>query len=169
MNDDSAIASGPTRQSGLKMQSRDQEWLILALKSAAREVNRINVDKGWHDSSRTFGDEIALLHSEVSEALEAFRDYGLGEKGTMPSYYEIKQPSHGSPGETITKQVQDLGSWQPGSAVVGKPIGVASEFADVLVRLLDTCHRYNIDLGTEFLKKITFNDTRPARHGGKAL
>lgn len=30
--------------------------------------------KGWHEGTRSFGDEIALIHSEASEALEAFRD-----------------------------------------------------------------------------------------------
>ena len=34
------------------------------------EVNRLN---GWHDESRTFGEDVALLHSEVSEMLEAYR------------------------------------------------------------------------------------------------
>lgn len=28
---------------------------------------------GWHDFERTFGDEVALIHSEVSEALEEYR------------------------------------------------------------------------------------------------
>lgn len=29
---------------------------------------------GWHDNDRSVGDDIALIHSEVSEALEAYRD-----------------------------------------------------------------------------------------------
>lgn len=35
------------------------------------EVNHAN---GWFDEHRTFGEDIALLHSEVSEALEAYRN-----------------------------------------------------------------------------------------------
>lgn len=39
-------------------------------------VRECNVRKGWYDTERTFGDGIALLHSEISEALEAWRKYG---------------------------------------------------------------------------------------------
>ena len=38
-------------------------------------------NKGWEpDNTRTFGDEIALLHSELSEALEAYRDWQYDPK-----------------------------------------------------------------------------------------
>ena len=34
----------------------------------------IAVSKGWHEQRRSFGEAIALFHSEVSEALECYRD-----------------------------------------------------------------------------------------------
>ena len=37
------------------------------------EVRANNSAKGWRQNTRTFGDHIALLHSEVTEALEAYR------------------------------------------------------------------------------------------------
>ena len=34
----------------------------------------IAVSKGWHEQKRSLGEAIALMHSEVSEAVECFRD-----------------------------------------------------------------------------------------------
>lgn len=49
----------------------------------------------------------------------------------------------------------------------GKPEGVGSEMADVLIRLLDSCASHGIDLFAEYRRKMAFNATRPYRHGGK--
>lgn len=44
--------------------------LIDAMLHDVAEVNKAN---GWHDEARSFGEDIALLHSELSEALEGYR------------------------------------------------------------------------------------------------
>lgn len=113
-----------------------------------QEVYENTVDKGWYDKERSFGDMIALLHSEVSEALEAYRDHELD---SLEKHFDVRciEPDR--------------------CECTPKPIGVGSELADVLIRLLDTCHRYGIDLANEFEKKMAYNWTRPYRHGGKAL
>lgn len=49
------------------------------------------IDAGWRDENMTFGDYVALLHSEVSEILEAFRDYG-----TTRTYHNNKPVDVGS-------------------------------------------------------------------------
>lgn len=122
-------------------------------------VNAINVANGWHDDHRRFGEDIALLHSEVSEMLEAFRDHSLDD---------VVQITH----EDRTFKV--LAASTPAldyaaHGVIPKPVSVGSEAADVLIRLLDTCSRYGIDLAAETARKLDFNKTRGYKHGGKAL
>lgn len=100
----------------------------------AKRVEKINREHGWYDD-RSFGDEIALIHSELSEALEAYR------RNEPATWYRDD----------------------------GKPEGVASELADVLIRLVDTAKRRGVDLYTAVEQKVAYNATRPYRHGGKLL
>lgn len=51
----------------------------------------------------------------------------------------------------------------------GKPEGIPSELADVVIRVLDFCGAYGIPLERTILQKMAYNSTRPHRHGGKAL
>lgn len=120
-----------------------------ALLGMQEEVVRNTKEKGWYDTDRSFGDDIALLHSEVSEALEAYRDHGTE---SMQEHYDVR----------CIDDKRDC-------VCTPKPLGVGSEFADVLIRLLDSCARYGIDLAAEYEAKTAFNRTRPYRHGGRAL
>ena len=111
------------------------------LQRLEEEIYLNNVAHGWYDGERTFGDDIALLHSELSEALDAFRSHGFKDM-TYDSLHSDSLP---------------------------KPEGVGSELADVFIRLLDTARRRGIDLPFEIRRKMAYNKTRPYKHGGKAL
>jgi NTP pyrophosphatase (non-canonical NTP hydrolase) len=44
-----------------------------------KECHRIATSKGWWDEKRNDGELIALMHSELSEALETMRGHGAKE------------------------------------------------------------------------------------------
>lgn len=134
------------------------------------EVRMVNIDKGWRSAAggpgtNTFGDYIALLHSEVSEALEAYRDHRLADATKRPrcSY---------SPCEAFGEYVgPGLGCVDPRHTAdtPPKPEGVGSELADVLIRLLDMADVFGIDLEAEYRRKIAYNRGREFQHGGRTL
>lgn len=47
----------------------------------------------------------------------------------------------------------------------GKPIGIGSELADIVIRTMHLAERLGIDLGEEVVEKLRYNETRSFRHG----
>ncbi len=51
----------------------------------------------------------------------------------------------------------------------GKMEGVPSELADIVIRVMDLCGYYGVDLEAAIAEKHAYNVTRPFKHGGKKL
>ena len=51
----------------------------------------------------------------------------------------------------------------------GKPEGIGVEFADLFIRLLDICERYDYDLLSYVFIKAKYNLDRTYRHGNKTI
>lgn len=102
---------------------------------------------------RNFGEVMALITSEVSEAFEAYRDGDPVD--------ELKYGYKTDAGTVFTEYRDD----EDGN--LGKPEGVPAELADVLIRVFDFAGAYGIPLGLATIRKHHYNQTRPYRHGGK--
>lgn len=133
----------------------NNQQLCDAINQLAYEVNALAREKGWWDTERNIGESIALMHSELSEALEALRDpkcdhlcdkcLGTGRVGPV-SRSEPCAKCGGS-----------------GRALAGSRF--AEELADCVIRILDLCGGRDIDLGAAIIAKHRYNATRPRRHG----
>ena len=110
-----------------------------------KEAHAIAKEHGWWDEPRTFGDLIALVHSELSEALEAYREREL-EAYTPPDDV-IGQP--GKLGTTRQPHPFPGVGGYVNVKVSTKPEGVAIELADVVIRVADMAEWYEWALKIE--------------------
>jgi len=109
----------------------------LSIHGMAAEAHEMALAKGWWDSSRDIPHCLALIHSEVSEALEAYREHG-------------------------SRNPDDV-DYDPNP----KPEGFVYELADILIRVGDLARHCDLDLETAVKEKMEFNSTRGYRHGNK--
>ena len=129
------------------------EWAARALEIATR--------KGFHDTEKRLekalaGDDallqeaaalqtarrLALVHSEVSEALEACR------KGKRAGLAAFK--ANGETKEAFEKHIKD---------------SFEDELADAVIRLLELAACENIDIETHVRLKMEYNAARPYKFG----
>ena len=99
-----------------------------------KRIHACAISKGWWDKDKSFAQQIANFHSEITEAWEEYRH----NRGIAEIYYTNE-----------------------------KPEGIPIELADCVIRIMDTCEKYNIDLESAMKIKSEYNETRSYKHGGK--
>jgi NTP pyrophosphatase (non-canonical NTP hydrolase) len=120
------------------------------------QVHKVSQDKGWWAAERTVGDLIALMHSELTEALEEYRE------GREPDdvYYTCHEL--GADGRVVGSSVAESRSEIP-PGTLARPEGVAVQLGDCVIRILDFCARLGVDLETLLEEKVAYNERYPYR------
>lgn len=117
----------------------------MGLNEMAEAIHGNAVNHGWWETDRSFGEVLALCHSELSEALEEYRNGN-------PDVYFIQDG----------KMQTDLSLWK------GEKLeGIVTELADCIIRILDYCGHRKADIQKIIELKHLYNESRPYKHGGK--
>ena len=135
----------------------------MEIKTLVAKAHENAVKHGFWEPTLPFGTAIALIHSELSEALEEER------AGRALVWYKC---AAGNGDGTICNPKRwidcDMGGKEDRCPFRHKkPEGVAVELADAVIRIADLCGHLGIDLEEVIEIKMAYNEGRPYKHGKK--
>ena len=119
-----------------------------------RTCYSIAKSKGFHERWRSPLEAMALVTSEVGEAVEAVRKIDpdiANDLRTGPLDYNAAIDA------TLSEHIGNDGY-----------SAYAEELADIVIRVMDEADDRNIDLAGAILAKLKYNMSRPYKHGKKA-
>lgn len=124
--------------------------ILAGVSELSHAVHQCAVEHGWWESGdRNMGESIMLMVTELAEAFESVRN-------SEPALWYKPHDGDGNSAGPLDQHGTPM-----------KPEGIASEFADTIIRILDICQFYEIPVARALIEKHNYNLTRPYRHGGK--
>lgn len=112
-------------------------------------VHKNAIEKGFFEQPKNIGEMLCLIHSEVSEALEADRS----NKYTEANIFVVNGWTHDDEFKhEYRKNVK--GTFE-------------EEMADIVIRVFDLCAFKKIDLEQHIKAKMRYNSMREKYHGKK--
>lgn len=102
---------------------------------------------------RPVPEHTSLIHSEVSELFEEWRD------GMDPTVVLYEHPGRTGADKLTATPEHGLDEEAP------KPVGIPIELADVVIRCANMAGELGIDLEAAISEKLLFNGARPYLHG----
>ena len=109
----------------------------------AKDVHENAVAHGWYDEKISFPEVAAMIHCEISEAIQEYRE-------GKPLIY----------GCYCDKENKDCSC---------KPEGLAVELCDAVMRIFDYLAYCGVDIEAVLVAKHEYNIGRPYRHGDKRI
>lgn len=137
--------------------------MILDFEDLAEVIHENAKQHGWWDEQRSFPEILALIHSEVSEALEEYRN----GRALTEIYYHCTLDGVNADDECADTEKECYFRTGEEWCDKAKPEGIPIELADVIIRILDFCGYAGINMDEALRIKHLYNQSRPYRHGGK--
>lgn len=121
------------------------------------------------DTDATIPMKLALIHSEVSEALESYRDPASDEMVKVPADLIAVLMGDALPESSVFYADDRMTAMETLEALYrkwqSKPKGFDIELADALIRIFDLAGKMNIDLTAALETKAAYNQGREFKHG----
>jgi NTP pyrophosphatase (non-canonical NTP hydrolase) len=133
------------------------------LNKLAKSIYNDNAAKGFwptNPKERNVGEALMLMTSELGEGMEAHRKGKFVNPKAMSNCMEmLQQNGHGMDEQQIAVFQTDFKK--------GVKDTFEDELADAMIRILDFCGGFDIDIQGHIEAKLAYNRTRPKLHGKK--
>lgn len=125
----------------------------IMINDLAKQVHENAKSKGFFDSPKNIGEMLCLIHSEVSEALEADRNNNYAD-----NHYLQEMEAEG-----YTWKDSEMSFRSAFEKCIKNSF--EDELADIMIRVMDLAAFKGIDLEYHIKHKMQYNSLREYKHG----